>query len=308
VLKKLTENAELPGFRKGFAPENMVIARFGNIKILEDAAQDALDSQYWSIITDHSIKAIGSPKVTITKIAENNPLGFKINTAVMPEINLGDYKSVTKKEVASAVEKAEDLKVEEKEIEEILLGLRKSKAEKDTPEEKLPVVDDAFAQSLGDFKTAVELREKIRENAVAEKKIRAREKVRLAILEALVQKAEIAVPEILVEGELMKMIAQFKDDIARAGLTYEAYLEHIKKTEADIRGEWKDSAVKRAKTQLILGKIAADETIVLDEELVKKEVDHIVSHHKDADRYRVRMYVESMMLNEKVLEFLEGQK
>ncbi len=308
AVKKLVENAELPGFRKGFAPENMVIERFGSIRILENAAQEALDSQYWSIITDHSIKAIGNPKVTITKIAEKSPLGFKINTAIMPEIKLPDYKSIAKKEVAEAEKKAETPTVEEKEINDIVLQLRKARVAKDTPEEQLPAFDDEFAKSLGEFTTADEVREKIKENAMAEKKIRAKEKIRLTILEALVEKTTIAIPEIMIEGETQKMLAQFKDDIARAGLTYEEYLKHLKKTEEEMKKEWRDSAIKRAKTQLILGKIAAEEKIVPEEEAIKKEVDHIISHHADADRYRVRMYVESMLLNEKVLEFLEGQE
>ena len=136
----------------------------------------------------------------------------------------------------------------------------------------------------------------------------AKEKNRLAIIEKLVKESDIAVPELMIESEFIKMLAQFKDDIARAGLTYESYLSHIKKTEDDIRKEWRENAIKRAKTQLILAKIAKEEKIAPDEERVKKEVDHIISHHKDADRFRVRMYVENMLTNEMTLEFLENQK
>ncbi len=330
ALKKLTENAEIPGFRKGFAPEKIVTARFGNIKILEDAAQDALDSQYGSIVTDHSIRAVGAPQVTITKIAEKNPLGFKIKTAVFPEINLSDYKELAKKTVAEITKKEENFAVEDKEIEDVILQLRKSKVEKkrvgadetvetdetkdetadkkSQTEENLPIFDDEFAKSVGDFKNVTDLRDKIKENLLADKKIRAKEKVRLAILEVLVEKTPMTVPELFIESELVKMIAQFKDDISRAGLTYDTYLEHIKKTEDDIRKEWRENAVKRAKTQLILGHVANIEKITPDEDVVKKEIDHILGHHKDADRFRVRMYVENMLTNEKVLEFLENQK
>ena len=330
ALKKLTENTEIPGFRKGFAPENIVTARFGNIKILEDAAQDALDSQYGSIVTDHSIRAVGAPQVTITKIAEKNPLGFKIKTAVFPEINLSDYKELAKKTVAEITKKEENFAVEDKEIEDVILQLRKSKVEKkrvgadetvetdetkdetadkkSQTEENLPIFDDEFAKSVGDFKNVTDLRDKIKENLLADKKIRAKEKVRLAILEVLVEKTPMTVPELFIESELVKMIAQFKDDISRAGLTYDTYLEHIKKTEDDIRKEWRENAVKRAKTQLILGHVANTEKITPDEDVVKKEIDHILGHHKDADRFRVRMYVENMLTNEKVLKFLENQK
>lgn len=312
VIKKLVSSAELPGFRKGFAPENLVVQKFGDMRILEDAAEEALHSQYVSIITDNSIQAMGDPKVTITKLAVGSPLGFKIKTAIFPEVKLPDYKSIAKKEMASVKEITE---VDEKEIEAIIDQIRKSKAkeggeEKENTEGKteLPALDDNFAQSLGDFKTVNDLKEKIKENALFEKKMQAKEKSRLAIIEAIVKESDITVPELMIESEFLKMLAQFKDDITRAGLTYEAYLSHIKKTEDDIRKEWRDNAIKRAKTQLILAKIAKEEKLAPDEEVIKKEVDHIISHHKDADRYRVRMYVENMLTNEKVLEFLENQK
>ena len=104
------------------------------------------------------------------------------------------------------------------------------------------------------------------------------------------------------------MLAQFKDDVAKGGITYEDYLKHTKKTEVEIKAEWKDTAVKRAKSQVILNTIAKDEAIAPKEEDIKKEMEHILSHHKDADRFRVRMYVETFMTNELVFQFLESQK
>lgn len=325
ATKKLLAEAEIPGFRKGNAPEHIVLQHYGNAKILEHAAQDVIDEEYANIISDNAIKAIGSPHVTITKIAEGNPLGFKIKTAVFPEVTLPDYVSIAQEKTKAP---EEPTAVEQKEVDEVLKQLQSSKKnhtnqhahahdhvhdhalshanEKNTVD--LPILDDTFAQSIGPFKTLTELTEKIRENLGAEKKVRAKEKRRIAIIEALVEKTPITVPELLIESELQKMIAQFKDDIARTGLTYETYLSHIKKTEEDVRKECRDTAIKRAKTQLILGKIALEKKIELDEDVVKKEIDHVISHHKDADRFQVRMFIENMLTNEKVLKFLEETK
>ncbi len=306
AVTDMMERAELPGFRKGKAPENMVLQHYGEDKILEHAATDAIDAEYWNIVSDNSIKAIGNPNVTITKIAKGNPLGFKIKTAVFPEIKLPDYKVLAKKENENPEEVVE---VTQKEVDDILEQLKKTKAgEKGDVEESLPDLDDAFAQSLGDFKDVADLTEKIRANMLAEKKMRSREKRRLTILEAILKGTDIAIPEMLIENENQKMLAQFKNDISRTGLTYEAYLAKINKTQAEIFSDWRDNAIKRAKTQLMLAKISADEKIAPSEEEVTKEIDHIVEHHPDADRYKARMYVENMMTNEKVLEYLEKLK
>jgi trigger factor len=248
-------------------------------------------------VTDHAIKAIGKPEITVTKLAPGNPLGFKIKTAVMPEITLPDYVALAKKANA---EPEEAITVEDKDIDTALEQIKEAK--------QAAAIDDALAQSLGDFKTLAELRDRLKENMLGEKKIRAKEKRRLAILESILDGSDFAVPHVMVDHELQKMLGQFKDDISRAGLAYDAYLTQIKKTEADIFAEWRDSAVKRAKTQLILGKISQEKKLAPDEETIKHEVDHILEHHKDADRFRARMFVENMLTNENVLKFLEEQK
>ena len=115
-------------------------------------------------------------------------------------------------------------------------------------------------------------------------------------------------PKILVENELHKMQAQFEDDIARAGLKIDDYLKHIKKSKEDLAKEWTPDAEKRAKVQLIITKIALDEKIVADPEVVKKEVDNLLKTYKDATEDRTRAYVEMMLTNEKVFEWLENQK
>ena len=128
----------------------------------------------------------------------------------------------------------------------------------------------------------------------------------------------IELPKIIIEGELEKMLAQFKDDIGKSGVTYEDYLKHIKKTdlsaealakvEADLKTEWKGTAVKRAKSQIILNTIAKEQNIAPKEEDVKKEMENILANFKDADRFRVRMYVETFLTNELAFQFLENQK
>jgi trigger factor len=123
----------------------------------------------------------------------------------------------------------------------------------------------------------------------------------------LLTKVSADVPQVMIDGEMEKMTAQFKDDIAKAGVKMEDYLKQLGKSEEDIKKEWLPSAEKRVHVQLILSQIAKDEKIVPTEEDIKKEVDHLVSHYKDADRFRARMYVESVLTNEMVLRKLLGE-
>ncbi|MEI6843306.1 MAG: trigger factor [bacterium] len=320
ALKKIKEDIEIDGFRKGNAPDALVAQKVGEMRLLEEAAEIALSEEYPQILEEHNIDAIGRPEITITKLAIGNPLEFKVKTFLVPDIKLGDYKKSAKEENAKEKKIPE---VTDAEVEDVIKNVRQNIAHQkmheqngldehthnhgEIKDEDLPAVDDEFAKMLG-FKDVAEMNAKIKENIGKEKEIKEKDKVRVAILENIIGNSKIDLPKIIVDGEMDKMLAQFKDDIARSGVSYEEYLKHIKKTEDDLRKEWSETAVKRAKSQVTLNEIAKAEHISPAENEVKKEMENILAHYKDADRFRVRMYVETFMTNELVFKFLENQK
>jgi FKBP-type peptidyl-prolyl cis-trans isomerase (trigger factor) len=248
----------------------VVRRHIGEMRLLEQAAGIVLDKYYGQIIEDLGIRAVGAPKITVTKLAQGNPLGFRATTAVFPEVVLKNYFDLAKEESEKITQ--EDFGASDEEVEKVLKDLE-GMAEKSQP---LPN------------------KNKVRENIVEHKKNLAREKKRVALAERLIKAATIDIPDLIVESELDTMVNRLKADIENAGLTYEGYLNQTKKTNADLRTEWR--------------KVAKEEKVVVDEEKIKKEMEHILSHHKDADRFRVRMYIENALLNESVFELLEGKK
>jgi FKBP-type peptidyl-prolyl cis-trans isomerase (trigger factor) len=58
----------------------------------------------------------------------------------------------------------------------------------------------------------------------------------------------------------------------------------------------------------VLHKIAETEKITADPERAEKEIKAVLEHYPDADLNRVRNYVESMLVNEKVFDLLVGKK
>ncbi len=314
AVKQVQKEAELPGFRKGNVPEKELVKRYGEQFFLEESARIALDRVYPSLIEKNKIRAIGRPSVTFTKLAQGNPVEFTITVPVLPVVTLPDYKSAAKK-----IERETPHEPTEKEIEDVIREVRERKAHAEIhaknkphdhaekiPEEKLPVFDDAFVQSVGPFKDVADFREKVKENLIKEKQIGAEEKWRTALFDALVEKTDIDLPEVLVESELEKMLAQFKDEINRSGIPYEEYLKHLKKTDEDIRKEWRETAVKKAKLQLILNAISEKEKIEPDTETVQKETEKLLVMYVDADPIRARLYVAQMLLNQEVIKFLDS--
>jgi trigger factor len=327
ALERVGERLELPGFRKGKAPVAVVKENVPEMELLEEMAELALMENYMKILEENKIDAIGRPQISITKIGKGSDLEFKIITAVLPEIKLPDYKKISKETIKKNPQA--EIIIDEKEIEKVILDLRKMRAEQsrpkhehvegedaeahakahaEIPENEYPAFDDEFAKSFGDFKTADELKEKIKGNMKIEKETEQKDKLRLVIVEEIVKQTEGEIPEILIESENDKIMYRLEADITNAGLKMEDYLKQINKNEEDLRKEWRVDAEKRAKLQMIIHSISEKENLKPTDEEIERDVIQITTMYKDADPVRAHAYVEQMLENEKVFKFLEEQQ
>ncbi len=317
VVAKLGNSLKIDGFRPGNAPEKILIEKVGEAAFLEEMAESVLQKAYSQIIRDNKIEAIGKPEVTITKIAKNNPLGFKIKTVVLPEIKLADWKLLAEKIMSVK----EDISVVDKEVDEVVNNIRRSRANTSQKKEDslegenslneliLPEITDEFVKTLGDFKDISDFKEKITQNIKLDKEMKNKEKKRIETIEKIIEKSELDVPEMLIKSEKGKMLAEMKASVSQMGLKWEDYLSHLKKTEEEILSGWNEDAKKRVLFGLILRELAIKEDIKVPDEELEAEVDKITAHYKahgqEIERARVRDYAFGVLRNEKVFEMLE---
>jgi FKBP-type peptidyl-prolyl cis-trans isomerase (trigger factor) len=293
----------------------------------------------------HAPDAIGRPDIHITKLAPGNPVGITIHTSVYPTIELPkNWKELGKGVEVETVPDILDAEIDEA-LTSIRRARAKvptepaqnpasgiSASASATPEQKLPGADrvqaqgsdgdvsaeaklahpenlpelnDEFAQSLGGFTDLADLKQKLKENIKNEKEQQSKDKRRGKIIEVLIEKTNIDIPSIFVESELEKILSQLREDTQRFGLSFDDYLKRIEKTEEQIRAEFRDQARKRAKLQLTLNKIAEEEKIEADKEAVDTELKHALEHFPDARPELVRIHIETVLRNEKVLQLLE---
>src|SRR3989344_5864541 len=66
ALEHLNKHTELPGFRPGHIPEDVLTKKLGEMRVWEETAEVALAREYANIIEESNIKAIGRPAVSIT--------------------------------------------------------------------------------------------------------------------------------------------------------------------------------------------------------------------------------------------------
>lgn len=333
AIAHLGTDVELDGFRKGHVPEKVLVGKIGEMRILTEMAEHALAHVYPEALKVHNIAAIGYPQIEITKIAPDNPLGFRATVAVMPEMSLPDYKKiavqanatresadVTDQELEEqihdllrqkiAYEKLQKKAAEEKENAEGVTELPTPETTKDDSAEELPELTDEYVKTLGQpgqFESVSDFKAKLRQHLEIEKAEHISAAHRAKITDGIIEETTLTLPQVLIDSEMSQMFAQMEEDLKRANLKMDDYLGHIKKTKEDLIKEWTPAAEKRAKLQLILNEIANKENITPDKSQLDAQVDQLLEQYKDADEARVRIYVASVMTNEAVMQMLETQ-
>ncbi len=324
ALDKIREEVSLDGFRDKKVPADVLEERVGEMNILQEMAGQAVQDIYPKIIADNEIQAIGRPDVKITKISPDNPVAFTAEATTMPEVTLPDnIEEVAQKGLEEAEEDSEDTgEVTEEDVDEAIDNIRRqwaqsqkrteieegdvNPADMEVSEEDLPEIDDEFVKKISNDETVEEFRATLKENIAEQNERKSQEAKRGRIIQSVVDASTADLPELVVEGELDKMMAQFESDVTRSGMDMEEYFEQADTTKEEMREKWLPDAKRRAKTQLILNKIAAQEDIRPDEEAVESEVKQVTENYEDVDEARARTFVKSRLTNEKTIEYLEN--
>ena len=123
AIFELAKDLEIEGFRKGQAPKEILIPKIGKEKILALATQQAVKENYFREVIDKKLGVISQPEIEIlSEVSFGRGFSFKARFATLPEIVLPDYKKI------AAQSKRKEILVEEKEIEDALIYLQKSRA------------------------------------------------------------------------------------------------------------------------------------------------------------------------------------
>ena len=392
AISNLGEDLEIEGFRKGQAPKEIIIQKIGKEKILTSAVQLAIKENYFKEILTQKLEIISKPEIEIlSEIDFGKGLSFRAVFAVVPEIELSDYRKI-----ASEV-KGKKIMIGEKEIDDTLSWLQKSRAKfifenraakkgdfveiefqspqiennskrKDNfilgqghfvlgfeenlegmvpgqekefslkfPENypqknlagslvnfkmkmnsvqkmELPEINNEFAKSLGKFENLESFKKSIGEGIKIEKENQESQRIRGEILEKIGEKTKMEIPESLVETEKSRMLEDLKRLVSeRLKISFEDYLNQIKKTEKELLESFTSEAERKIKHALILREISKREKISVSEEEIKIAVNEFLKNYpvtdkaqKELDSENLKSYYEEAIRNEKALKLLEN--
>ncbi|WP_426243870.1 trigger factor [Nocardioides sp. LHG3406-4] len=174
-------------------------------------------------------------------------------------------------------------------------------------QQELPEVDDEFAQLASEFDTAEELTADVRERLGRGKRLEQAAAARDAVLEALLEKTEIPLPETLVADELNARRENVEQQLVYSGMTMEKYLEDEGQTTEEFEADLERRVREAVAAQFILDEVAKKEELgVEQDDLSQHLVRRAQQSGQDPQEFANHMF-EHNHIPELVQEILRGK-
>lgn len=137
AVAKIAGQVNIPGFRKGKAPHNIIEMHYGKEAVKQEAFELVANQCYTEALEQEKLIPVSDPKVEDSAFEENKDMELTIKVTLKPEVKLGDYKELH-------VEK-EAVEVTDEAVEEQVQGLRSRHAKMVEAEEGAVIEKGDFA-------------------------------------------------------------------------------------------------------------------------------------------------------------------
>ena len=360
AYQKMKKSINIPGFRKGKAPRQLIEKMYGKEVFYNEAVDAMLPKAYSDAVEECGEEIVSYPKINVEQIESGKPFIFTAEVAVKPAVTLGEYKGiqvekapveVTDEEIQAEVDKereansrtvtVEDRAVQKGDIatidfegfvdgvafdggkgenydleigsntfipgfEDQLVGAEIGK-ELDVnvtfPEEygakelagkaavfkckvngikvkELPDADDEFAQEVSEFDTLDAYKEDIKANLLKKKEEEAKRVKEDAVIEKIIEGAQMDIPEAMVEYQTQQMLDDFGRRMQSQGLSLEQYFQFTGMTEDQYKEQMKPRALQNIQSRLVLEAVAAAENLEATEEDLDAEYAKMAEQYK----------------------------
>ena len=141
ALKRLAKKVKVNGFRQGHVPLEVAKKHVDSNTLAQETLDAALNRAVAEAFLSNNLQVLDRPEVELKKFVPGQELEFTAEADVLPEIKLGDYKKLKAKKAA--------VKVDKKEIDEVIERLQKGLAEKKEVKRAAKLGDEAIIDFVG---------------------------------------------------------------------------------------------------------------------------------------------------------------
>lgn len=296
AYKKNVKNFNVPGFRKGKVPMNVVKKYYGIEVLLEDAVNFAIEGSYSEVLKENNIVPVDYPKIDVVEVGEGKDFVYTAEVTVYPEVELGDYKGLS-------IEK-KTYEVTEEEVSKKLKEMQEKNARVETKEEgtvengNIAVIDfkgyvdgEAFQGGEGkDYsleigsKTFIDTFEEqlvgAKVNDTVEVNVTFPENYGKEELNGKPAKFEVTIKEIKV-----KELPELDDEFAKETSEF----DNIADLKADVTKKLEEANTERSEREFeeaVITAVAGNAKVEIPEVMVEKEVDKMVQNLQQRLQYQ----------------------
>lgn len=359
AYKRNKNKINVPGFRKGKVPRQIVEKMYGKDVFFEDAANIIIPDAYSKAYDECEEEIVSSPKIDVVQMEADKPFIFTAEVALNPSVKLGEYKGieiekldteVTEEDIDEQIEQernrqARIVTVEGRAIkegdtavidfegfidgeafeggkgenysleigshsfipgfEEQLIGKNAGEecdvevtfpedyhAENlagkpavfkckihEVKEKQLPELDEEFADDAG-FDSVEKYKEDVKKKLVEKREKESKEQKEDAVIDAIIEKAEMDIPEPMIETQQRQLIDEFAQQLSMQGLSLEQYFMFTGMTRDMMMEQTKPRAEKKIKARLVLEAVADAEKMEVSEEEYENELKDMAESYK----------------------------
>ena len=286
AYNKMKKSINIPGFRKGKAPRQLIEKMYGKEVFYNDAIDAMLPSAYSDAVEECGEEIVSHPQIDVVQIESGKPFVFTATVAVKPAVELGEYKGIQ-------VEKA-PIEVKDEEIEAQIAKEREANSRTVTVEDRavaqgdivtldfegfvdgvafeggkgenydLTIGSNTFIPGFEDQLVGAEIGKELDVNVTFPEKYGAKE---------LAGKA--AVFKCKVNGIKVKELPEADDEFAQEVSEFDTLDEYKADIKAKLLKDKEDEA-KRAKEDAVIGKIVENATMDIPDAMVEYQTQQML--------------------------------
>ena len=179
-------------------------------------------------------------------------------------------------------------------------------------EKQLPELDDNFASDVSEFNTMEELKNDTKAKLLSKKEEENNKEFENKLVDAYVERAIVEIPEVMVNNQIDRAIAEMKQTLQAQGLSYEIYLTYLNTTDEEFRKSRKADTEKQIRTSLVLSTLVKQEGIKSEEADIEAKIAELAEKMKKTPEELKKTMnpsqkevIESNIVSEKVINLLK---
>jgi FKBP-type peptidyl-prolyl cis-trans isomerase (trigger factor) len=245
VYKELGKIVKVKGFRPGKVPRHILESHHSD-KAREEVLRKLVPEVYHEGVQQEQLVPLDMPEIADVDM-KDGVITFTAKLDIKPDVMIDQYKGIKVKRKSSEVTKEE--------IDKTLEYFKKGQGQ-----EKETEINDAFAHGLG-YPNLEEFKKSLSRQLESDKDRHNRADVENQIIENLLKKAKLTIPELLVHRQIHHRIDEEVKRLKAQGVS----VEEIEKKKKEMHNDLRTPVEREVKVYLILDKIAEAEKIEVKE-------------------------------------------